>query len=137
LEAELAWGAGACFAAWLRRCGTPTVRESNAPLAIGVYAITGGLGGLGLRATALLVGRGVSRVVLTSRSGRVVRDGQGLEVQLRALGARASVAACDSADPRDTGALVGHCQAVAGVLHAAGAAPRGCWPTSLLAECNG
>ena len=90
MEAELAWGAGACFAARLRRCGTPTLGESNAPLAISVYAIMSWLGGLELPAAALLVVRGVSRVVLASRSGRVVRDGQRLEVQLRALGARAS-----------------------------------------------
>ena len=47
--------------------------------------ITGGLGGLGLRAAALLVEGGAVHVLLTSRGGRVARDGQGLEAQLALL----------------------------------------------------
>ena len=43
----------------------------------GLYTITGGLGGLGLRAATLLIDSGARRVLLASRSGRVVRDGQG------------------------------------------------------------
>ena len=59
--------------------------------------------------------------MLASRSGGVVRDGQGLSAQLESLGACAEVAACDSGEPRDTGALVGRGHPLAGVLHAAGA----------------
>ena len=51
----------------------------KAPMS-GAYVVTGGLGGLGLRALALLVERGVSRVVLASRSGRVARSEGGSEL---------------------------------------------------------
>ena len=89
----------------------------------GLYAITGGLGGLGLRAAALLVAGGVFDVVLASRSGQVAREGQGLEVQLRSMGVAATLVACNSADPRDTEGLRDN-ESPAGVLHAAGASDR-------------
>ena len=76
-------------------------------------------------AAALLVERGATRVLLASRSGRVARDGQGLEAQLRSLGAAAEVAACDSADASETGALLSCAHPLAGVLHAAGTGDRG------------
>ena len=81
----------------------------------GRYVITGGLGGLGLRAASLLVTRGVIEAKLASRSGRVTRDGQ---AELRSLGSSAKVVACDGADSSDARFLFGH--AVSGVLHAAG-----------------
>ena len=85
----------------------------------GAYAITGGLGGLGMRAGALVVEGGAARVLLASRSGRVVRDGQGLDLQLRSMGTIAAVVAYDSADASDVHAFV--CvQSLTGVLHAAG-----------------
>ena len=40
--------------------------------------ITGGLGGLGLHITPWLLAHKAKNVVLTSRSGQVTRDGQGL-----------------------------------------------------------
>ena len=42
-------------------------------LAAGAFALTGGLGGLGLRAAALLVERGATRVLLASRGGGAAR----------------------------------------------------------------
>ena len=72
----------------------------------GKYVITGGLGGLGLRAAKMLIEVGVSRVLLASRNARVVRDGQGLGAQLYTMGAVAAVLECDSADTRDTDALL-------------------------------
>ena len=91
----------------------------------GLYVVTGGLGGLGLRAAALLVSSGVRGVVLASRSGRVVREGTGVEAQLlRSLSEATAAAACDSAVRSDTSALA--CgRWVAGVLHAAGAGDKG------------
>ena len=71
-EAEVSWRATACFGAQLRAWSA--VPTTSTPLARGVYAITGGLGGLGLRAASLLVESGASRMLLASRSGRVVRD---------------------------------------------------------------
>ena len=52
----------------------------------GGYAITGGLGWLGLRAAALLVEGGASRVLLASRSGGVGRDPLGVEARLQSAG---------------------------------------------------
>ena len=55
-------------------------------------------------------GRGASRLVLSSRSGRVARDGQGLASSLRALAARSagvSVVACDGGDAAGGGACAG------------------------------
>ena len=103
----------------------PAAASGSSSLARGASLITGGLGGLGLRAAVLLVRHGAPRVVLASRSGRVARDGQGLASQLHGLGARAEVVACDSADPSDTCALIGRCGKLVGVLHAAGAADKG------------
>ena len=90
----------------------------------GLYAVTGGLGGLGLRAASLLVEGGASRVLLASRTGRVVRDGQGLEARLRSIGAVASALACNSADMWDTNAFF-FTSLLAGVLHTAGAGDKG------------
>ena len=126
VEAELACGDGMRFAARLRPCyAAGTSSGAQARVTPGVYAITGGLGGLGLRAAVMLVERGATRVLLASRSGRVARDGQGLAAQLQSLGARAGVAVCDSADPADTRALLGIGHSVAGVLHAAGLGDKG------------
>ena len=92
----------------------------------GSYAITGGLGGLGLCAAILVVGCGASSVILAARSGRVVRDGQGLQAQLRSLGTVATVLVYDVGVSSDTRALLNTCQRqLAGVLHAAGALDKG------------
>ena len=101
----MAWRDGVAYAARLRACSVPSAGGGS--LARGVYAITGGLGGLGLRAAALLIERGAERVILASRSGRVVRDGQGLASQLALLGASAEATACDSAEALDVGMLLG------------------------------
>ena len=53
-EAEAAWPSGShAVVARLRACATAS--NAHASLAVGAYAITGGLGGLGLRAAAMLV----------------------------------------------------------------------------------
>ena len=122
-EAEAAWGsAGRRQVARLRQCG---VASSRSLVVSGVYSISGGLGGLGLRAASLLVTRGASRVLLSSRSGRVARDGQGLSAQLHELGKAAELVACDSADLLDMAALRAAHPQVSGYLHAAGAGDRG------------
>ena len=69
LEAEALRTADLHYVARLRACTIAS--KANASLAVGAYVITGGLGGLGLRATKLLVDRGASAVVLSSRSGLV------------------------------------------------------------------
>jgi hypothetical protein len=89
-KAEAAWGsAGRRQLAWLRlwHC----IVEVEVCLVVsGVYSISGGLGGLRLRAVSLLVTRGAIVCYShrgASRSGRVARGGQGLSAQLHELGA--------------------------------------------------
>ena len=121
-EAEVAWYRTGCLTARLRACKAPTAYKQK--LMGGLYAITGGLGGLGVRATMLLIEDGASATLLASRSGRVARDGQGLEVQLRSKSAIVAVVASDSADPRDAGALLS-LSLPTGVLHTAGVGDKG------------
>ena len=116
-EGEVAWRGEALQVARLRACTAASVRGTA--LGRGAYAITGGLGGLGLRAAALLVEGGACGVVLASRSGRVGRDGQGLQGLLTSLASGALVAACDGATISDLYALRAAIPLV-GVLHAAG-----------------
>ena len=102
-EADASWRGTQCFAARLRACTTAS--ESSQPLAAGVYAITGGLGGLGLRAAALLVDAGAAGVLLSSRSGRM---GQGiLTLPLTVIG-------CDIADSAEALGLLA-CAGCAGL----------------------
>ena len=125
-EPEIAWRAGSCFAARLRRCHNTDVPRQQ--LQNGHYAITGGLGGLGLRAARLLVEHAAVHVLLASRSGRVARGGQGLAEQLHVLGTRAKALACDSAELRDSAALFASCYPLSGVLHASGVLHDGMIP---------
>ena len=122
-EAEMACGPRGSCAARLRPCCAVDMRADV--VVSGRYAITGGLGGLGLRAAALVAACGVRRVLLASRSGRVARDGQGLSSQLQSLGTRAEVVACDNAAASDTTALVRCGNHVTGLLHAAGSGDEG------------
>ena len=56
-EAEVVWRADTQYAARLRPCIAIVASKRDGALMPGVYAITGGLGGLGLRTAALLVDR--------------------------------------------------------------------------------
>jgi len=107
------------------------VRMVRNPAAVrGTYVITGGLGGLGLRAAELVLDRGARSVVLASRSGRVARGGQGLEAQLSSVRRSALVLACDSADGDEVLALLRAsldfgAGSVRGILHTAGIPDKG------------
>ena len=73
-EAEVAISSCVRYVARLRTCP----KMLDATFSIVTHAITGGLGGLGLSAAVFLVEGGqVVRVLLASRSGQAVRDGQG------------------------------------------------------------
>ena len=122
-ETEMACCPRGSCAARLRSCCAVDMRADV--VVSGRYAITGGLGGLGLRAAALVATCGVRRVLLASRSGRVARDGQGLLSQLQSLSMRAEVVACDNAAASDTTALARCGNHVTGLLHAAGSGDEG------------
>ena len=85
-----------------------------------MWTVTGGLGGLGLRGAALLSSIGVTRLVLSSRSGRVAHEGQGLEEWLCALAVSVVVVSCDSADRAQAVLLQKLAPSHGGLLHAAG-----------------
>ena len=89
----------------------------------GALVITGGLGGLGLRAAKALSG-GTHAIVLASRSGKVARDGQGLDDALAALQQATSRVRCLAADASavDQVKHMTHVsgEPLGGVLHAAG-----------------
>ena len=110
-EAEAAWSGNRHGVARLRACAWSSSKP-KASLSAGAYAITGGLGGLELRAAKMLIESGASGGELSSRSGRVGRLAlarrrvQGLAWQ------------CDVGDAADGIALLAF--APTGVLHVAG-----------------
>ena len=112
-EAEAAWTGNVHGVARLRAC-TLSSSKAYASLAAGAYAITGGLGGLGLCAAKMLVDNGASGIELSSRSGRVGALAIGAEKS-----ARMCVVACDVGDAADVLALLAFAPPI-GVLHAAG-----------------
>ena len=95
-EAEHAVVDTACYSARLRRHGN--VKTGDQSSIGGVWVITGGLGGLGLRAASLLSLSGARRVALSSRSGLVAYIDQGLSERLVSLGPHVSVRACNVGD---------------------------------------
>ena len=123
VEAEASLRGNAPCVSRLRTCSTAG-SVSRMVLLSSRYVITGGLGGLGVRAAVMLFKSGASELFLASRRGRVMRDGQGLERQLRPMSAITQRLSCDSADFHATNALLS-AGSPAGVLHAAGAGDRG------------
>ncbi|MCE9667447.1 SDR family NAD(P)-dependent oxidoreductase [Myxococcus stipitatus] len=108
--------------------------EADTPAAVplvsrGVYLITGGLGGVGLRLAEFLARRHQARLVLVGRSG-VGEDQDGHRQQavraLEAVGAEVLVARADVADEAQLRAVLAQAEArfgaLHGVIHAAGLA---------------
>ncbi|MEV0331048.1 type I polyketide synthase, partial [Micromonospora echinospora] len=123
-EDQLAVRASGVFVRRLVRAGLgdrPPVRRFTPT---GTALITGGTGGLGARAARWLASAGVEHLVLVSRRGPDAPGAAELAVELRDLGARVTVAACDVADRSALAALLDRVQAdgppVRVVLHTAG-----------------
>lgn len=95
----------------------------------GTVLITGATGGLGkLLARHLVSHHGVRHLLLASRRGPEAEGAPGLVGELQALGAEASIAACDVADPAQLRDLLGTISAehpLRAVVHAAGALDDG------------
>jgi len=100
------------------------VLELPAPLDRGTTLITGGVGVLGSSVARHLVAeQGVRSVLLASRRGRESAGAIELETELKQMGARVTVAACDVSDRGELEALLGSVPAeypLCAVVHAAG-----------------
>ncbi|MFH9727802.1 thioester reductase domain-containing protein [Streptomyces sp. NPDC017254] len=90
----------------------------------GTVLITGGTGSLGaLFARHLITEHGVRHLLLTSRSGPAAAGAKELSAELTGLGARVTLAACDTADHTALAELLATIPAglpLTGVVHAAG-----------------
>ncbi|MEV0403036.1 type I polyketide synthase [Actinoallomurus sp. NPDC050550] len=117
----------------LRRSGLFARRMVRAPLAVrrggrwsprGTTIITGGTGAVGLRVARALAADGADHLVLVSRTGPEAVGVREAEAELRALGARVTVARCDVADRRQVAALIERVEdegaVVRSVFHGAG-----------------
>jgi acyl transferase domain-containing protein/acyl carrier protein len=93
----------------------------------GTTLITGGTGDLGARVARMLAAEGAEHLVLTSRSGRAAAGAPELARELRDLGARVTIAACDVADPASVEKVLASLPEqypLTAVFHAAGVAQR-------------
>ena len=89
----------------------------------GTVLVTGGTGALGGLIARRLVSQGVRRLVLTSRRGPDAAGADALVAELTALGAEATVVACDTADRAAVAGLLATIPVehpLTAVVHAAG-----------------
>ncbi|MEU4626875.1 SDR family NAD(P)-dependent oxidoreductase [Actinoplanes sp. NPDC023801] len=102
----------------LRPAPAPVAAEPYRPS--GTVLITGGTGALGAHTARWLARRGAGNLLLVSRRGPDAPGAADLVAELAALGSRATVAACDVADPAAVSALLATVPDLTGVVHAAG-----------------
>ncbi|MCX4987060.1 type I polyketide synthase [Streptomyces sp. NBC_00572] len=123
-EAQAALRAGQVYVPRLARAVVPAPGTAPAWNPDGTVLITGGTGSLGaLFARHLVTAHGVRHLLLTSRSGPAAAGAKELSAELTALGARVTVAACDTADHTALAELLDTIPAdlpLTGVVHAAG-----------------
>ncbi|WP_411112169.1 thioester reductase domain-containing protein [Streptomyces sp. c-19] len=123
-EPQAALRAGRAFVPRLARAAAPAPGTAPSWNPDGTVLITGGTGSLGaLFARHLVTVHGVRHLLLTSRSGPAAPGARELSAELTALGARVTLAACDTADHTALAALLGTIPAdrpLTGVVHAAG-----------------
>ncbi|MEU1290322.1 SDR family NAD(P)-dependent oxidoreductase, partial [Kitasatospora sp. NPDC005856] len=127
-EPWLALRDGKAHAARLARVGTTRAEagdDGTPPFAPGgTVLVTGGTGALGaLVARHLVTAHGVRHLLLTSRSGNAAAGAEELLAELAALGAHATLAACDVGDRdalADLLAAVPGAHPLTAVIHAAG-----------------
>ncbi|WP_371591620.1 type I polyketide synthase [Streptomyces sp. NBC_00513] len=105
-EDQLAVRASGVLARRLARMPRGTGGADRAWKPRGTVLITGGTGSLGGHAARWLARGGAEHLVLTSRRGEAAQGASELAAELRALGARVTVAACDVADRAALAALL-------------------------------
>jgi nucleoside-diphosphate-sugar epimerase len=90
----------------------------------GTVLVTGGTGAIGSHVARWLAGRGVSRLILASRSGPAAAGAAGVAAAVAGSGSAVTVVAADVADRGTTGALLGWADhggpPLRGVFHMAG-----------------
>ncbi|MFC3071887.1 type I polyketide synthase [Shinella pollutisoli] len=100
-------------------------RGAGAPLSFspkGVHVVVGGIGGFGLAAADWLVARGAKHLALVTRRGTADEETLAAVERWKALGAVASLHACDVTDAKSLDALLAGLRKeapIAGVVHAA------------------
>ncbi|MEV5509627.1 type I polyketide synthase [Streptomyces orinoci] len=127
-ELEIALRSGRALAPRLARVpvSADAAEEDQAPVldASGTVLITGGTGTLGaLLARHLVTRHGVRRLLLTSRRGMAAPEASALAGELEALGARVTIAACDTADRGQLATLLAGIpedRPLTAVIHSAG-----------------
>ncbi|MER5556947.1 SDR family NAD(P)-dependent oxidoreductase, partial [Streptomyces sp. NPDC002793] len=118
-EDQLAVRPSGVFTRRIRRAAPATVGVPWAP--DGPVLVTGGTGALGREVARWLARRGVTDLLLVSRSGPEAHGAAELAAELAALGARTTIEACDVADAATLAALLER-HPVTGVVHTAGVA---------------
>jgi acyl transferase domain-containing protein/acyl carrier protein len=107
-----------------RLCRHPAApRGGPHPGPRGTILVTGGTGGLGAHCARRLAADGAEHLVLVSRRGADAPRAAALAEELRALGAKVSLQACDVADPDALASLVERIELdgpIRAVYHAAG-----------------
>ncbi|MEV0006433.1 SDR family NAD(P)-dependent oxidoreductase [Micromonospora sp. NPDC050980] len=117
-EDQLAVRPAGVFVRRLRPAAAPAAATPYRPR--GTVLVTGGTGALGAHTARWLAARGAEHLLLVSRRGPAAPGAADLVTELAGLGTRATVAACDVADPAALAALLATVPDLTGVVHAAG-----------------
>ncbi|MCZ7373691.1 type I polyketide synthase [Micromonospora sp. WMMC250] len=121
-EDQIAVREDAVHARRLRPAPLDSPAPPNGWTPTGTTLITGGTGAIGAHVARWLAGRGAEHLVLTSRRGPDAPGADELRTHLEHLGARVTIAACDTADRDALTSLLDGIGDLTAVFHAAGVA---------------